>query len=202
MEQSQQKRPRDRASRGFTLIELMVTISVAAVLLGIATPSFRDMAIRNRLSGYTNDFIATVNYARSEAVRRGAQVAICRSSDGATCSGSWSDGWIVFANLDNDSPAVIDTGGTPEPLLKVHEALGTGYTLDPDANFATSVAYGRDGAATNTGIFAVCHDGAVVGARAIVLTRLRPRVAKDTNGDRIPNRDDGANIANCSDPSS
>lgn len=201
MEQSPQKRPRGRASRGFTLIELMITITVAAILLGIAAPSFREMSVRNQLSAYTNDFIAAVNYARSEAVRRGVPISVCKSNDKATCSGTWSDGWIVFVNSDNDAPAVVDAGPPAELVLKVYDALANGYTLDPDNNFATSVTYGSDGAANDTGIFAVCYQGSTTGARAIVLTPLRPRVARDTNGDRIPNRDDNLNIASCTDPS-
>ena len=66
---------------GFTLIELLVTISVASVMLAIAAPSFRDMSIRNSVSSYTNDMIASVNYARSEAVRRGLPVSICSTND-------------------------------------------------------------------------------------------------------------------------
>ena len=54
---------------GFTLIELLVTHGVASVLLAIAAPSFRDMSIRKALAGYSNDMIAAVNYARSEAIR-------------------------------------------------------------------------------------------------------------------------------------
>jgi type IV fimbrial biogenesis protein FimT len=62
------------------------------------------------------------------------------------------------------------------------------------------VTFTPDGSATAGGVFAVCHDGNVVGARAIVLTRLRPRVALDTNGNRIPNLDAGE-LEDCADPS-
>jgi type IV fimbrial biogenesis protein FimT len=186
-----------RLQRGFTILELMVTLAIAAVLFSMAAPSFSQLTIRNRLVTYANDFIATVNYARSEAIRRGSPVSICASSDGVNCAGSWNDGWIVFANTDSDIPAAVDVG---EPLLRVHEGLGDNYTLTGDAVFATDVTYDMNGAANATGVLAVCHESNTSRSRAIVLTRLRPRVATDTDGDRIPNID-GGNLVDCATPS-
>lgn len=188
-----------RSPRGFTLIELLVTVSVAAVLMAIAVPSFRDMAIRNQLTSYTNDIIASINFARSEAVRRGVPVAICKSNDGETCSGNWDDGWIIFANKNGDSPAVADDPDD-EPVLKVYGPVASHFSVGIDASFANDITYGSDGAATATGVIAFCYDDELEGAKAIVVTPLRPRVAKDTDNDRIPNRDDTLNIASCSAP--
>jgi type IV fimbrial biogenesis protein FimT len=183
--------------QGFTLLELMVTLFIASILLGLAVPSFRDMSTRNRLVTYTNDFISSINLARSEAVRRGAPVSICHSDDGTSCSGTWNDGWITFADADGNGEA-----GDPddEPVLRVHEPLDVKYSLAGDPAIADGVTFTPDGSATAGGVFAVCHDGNVVGARAIVLTRLRPRVALDANGNRIPNLDAGE-LEDCADPS-
>jgi type IV fimbrial biogenesis protein FimT len=188
-----------RSQRGFTLLELMVTLAVAAILFSVAVPGFQQMVQRNRVITYTNDFIASVNFARSEAIRRSIPVSICASSDGATCAGNWSQGWIVFANADGDSPAVVDAGGT-EPVLKVQQALAAQYTLTPDAVFANDVTYDLNGAANATGVLAVCYAGALARSRAIVVTRLRPRVATDTDGDYVPNID-GGNLVDCAAPS-
>jgi type IV fimbrial biogenesis protein FimT len=185
-----------RAVAGFTLIELLVTVAIASVLLGIAVPSFRDMAIRNRLAGYSNDMIAAVNLARSEAVRTGRPVVICSSDDQTDCGGAWNDGFLVFRD-DNGDGAVEDDD---EPILKVYEGLAANYSLGADAGLGNAVTFRRDGSAANTGMFAMCHEDERVGARGIVITRLRPRMATDTDGDRIPNRDDGANIASCAAP--
>lgn len=182
-------------ARGFTLVELMITLGIASILLAIAAPSFRDMAIRNRLSGYANDMIATVNVARSEAIRRGVTVSICPSGDGASCSGTWSDGWMTFVDPNRDGAL-----GDPGDRLKVNGALMTDYTLGADANFASNISYGPDGAATSTGLLAFCFEGETVGARAVQITRLRPKVITDTDGDRIPNRDDAADIGSCASP--
>lgn len=95
--------------RGFSLIELMVVIAVAAILLALAVPSFADVTTRNRIAGQANDFIAGVNYARSEAIRLGGTSGICASSDGTTCSGDWTDGWLVWSDADRDG--ALDSPG-------------------------------------------------------------------------------------------
>jgi type IV fimbrial biogenesis protein FimT len=180
---------------GATLLELMVTVSVAGVLVGAAVPAFLDFSVRNRIVSYSNEFIGTVNLARSEAIRRGATVSICHSNDNSTCSGTWSDGWIVFVNTDGDSPAAVDAG---ETLIRAYPALESGFTLNSIAALATDVTFGSDGSARGVGAMAVCHAGSLVNASAIIITRLRPRVGKDTNNDKIPNVDDGTNLATCS----
>ena len=82
---------------GFTLFELMVTLAVAALILSLGVPGFRNFIQNNRATTHTNDLVTALNLGRSEATRRGASVLVCSSSDGATCSGSndWSSGWIV-----------------------------------------------------------------------------------------------------------
>src|SRR5262249_13104330 len=94
--------------RGFTLIELMVTLAIAALLLGLAVPNFRQFLYNNRLTGDTNDLLAAMNFARTEAIKRQVPVVICASSNPTaalpTCSGSWANGassaWIVWADAN------------------------------------------------------------------------------------------------------
>jgi len=181
-------------SRGFTLIELMVTMSVLAILLGVAMPAMQSFAIRNRLVAVNNDLMTALNYARSEASKRGTPVSICKSSSPWTsCGGSWSTGWLVFVDGGTIGSATGDT------ILRVHQGVPSGYSLNPTANFTNYVSYKRDGSANNIGTFVVCHDSDEATARGITLTRLRPRLARDTNGDGIPNTDTG-NITSCEAP--
>jgi len=97
----------DPAARGFTLVELMVTLLVLAVLLGLAVPSFRDAALSSRLTGYANDLVAGVQIARSEAIKRNATVTLCASANGSTCAtaGGWEVGWIILAPRQETVPA-------------------------------------------------------------------------------------------------
>lgn len=161
---------------GFTLVELMVTVSVLGILLAVAIPGMQAFVVRNRLAATNNDLMTALNIARSEAIKRATPVSVCKTNDnGTTCAGTWSDGWMVFVNTDNDSPAVKDNAA--ETLLRVFPALPAGYTLNATANFTNNVTYERSGAANNIGTFAVCNNSDESTARGITLTRLRPRLA-------------------------
>lgn len=90
-------------AKGFTLIELMITITVAGILLTIAVPSFTKLVLSNRLKSYANDFVASVHLARSEAIKRNAPIELCMSSNGTSCitTGDWEQGWIVINTADS-----------------------------------------------------------------------------------------------------
>lgn len=99
--------------QGFTLIELLVTLIVAAVILGFALPNFTNQVRNNRSLAFGEEFVSALNYARSEAVKRGAFVSICPSNDaGDACASDWTNGWLVFldgAANDTDNTITFDT---------------------------------------------------------------------------------------------
>lgn len=101
--------PSNRQS-GFTLIELMVTLAVAAILLGLALPSFQSSLRSNRVATATNDMLASISLARSEAIRSTRGGGVCSSNDGAACNGSWADGWLVWADANGNG--ALDGGET------------------------------------------------------------------------------------------
>jgi type IV fimbrial biogenesis protein FimT len=95
-------------NRGFTLLELMVTVGIAAILISVGVPSFRDVVMDNRMVRDANQFVASINLARSSAVRYQRNATICTSAnfDAAvpTCAATtdWSNGWIVWVDKDRD----------------------------------------------------------------------------------------------------
>ncbi len=111
---------------GFTIIELMLTIAVAAVILTIGVPSFQGLMERNQLTSGINQFISSMSLARSEAIKRNQRVAICPSNDGSICSGNqYENGWIVYVDRNSNNSREIDT----EELVWVSESLPANLTL-------------------------------------------------------------------------
>ena len=82
---------------GFTLLELMVTVAVAAILVVVGVPGFTSFVQNNRAATHANELVTAFALARNEAIRRGAATVVCSSTDGATCAGGndWTVGWIV-----------------------------------------------------------------------------------------------------------
>lgn len=190
-------------SLGFTLIELLVTIAVAAILLGLAIPNFQSFFINNRLVTGANDFVAALNTARSEAIRRGVVVSLRKNS---ATSGDWgSAGWTMF--VDSDGDGTLDSG---ETTLKVGDALPAPLTLYANNNYQNFIRFASTGEIVNNqmGTFVFCHGGVLqqggeTRSRAIIVNATgRVRVGIDSNGDGIPEKsnDPAVNVSSCTNP--
>jgi len=132
---------------GFTLIELLITILIAAVLLGIGIPSFRATIQNNRLTAHVNEFVTSMNLARSEAVKRGVTIRVT-ATDSSDGSDEWGPGWSVWIDLDSDN--TLD----PLEVLRTVSAFGDSTTLD---------------STTGTGDFRYIADGSLTAAAADTL---------------------------------
>jgi len=187
---------------GFTLIELMVTISIAAILLGIAIPSFTSTITSNRLTTNANELVTALNLARSEAIKRGQHVVVKKTGT------NWENGWQVFVDIDRSTTAkenVLDTGTDIE--LRVYAALSGSYTLRSN-NFSGYIRYTPSGQSNTNGSFVICDNSDGNGlpeantSRLIIVNSLgRVRMGLDANNDGIPNTDStsstASNITSC-----
>lgn len=149
--------PQTRDS-GFSLIEILVTISVLAILLALAAPSLQALARNNRLTGLTNDLVSTLNFARSEAVKRGGRITVCKSANSGAaapiCStaANWRDGWLVF--LDTSGTVGVFDGS--DVRLKVGQPSSGNATITPNAAYANFVSYLSSGTASASANIVVC----------------------------------------------
>jgi type IV fimbrial biogenesis protein FimT len=115
------------ANKGFSLIELMVTIAVLAIMLMIAAPAFGDLIMNNRLATAANEVHIALGYARAEAVTRRQFVTVCISSDGSSCTnGNWQDGLLIFT--DGGTVGAVDGN---DQILKYIQFNSLGLLISP-----------------------------------------------------------------------
>jgi type IV fimbrial biogenesis protein FimT len=170
---------------GFTIIELMITLVVAAILLAVAAPSFQDIIQNNRLTTEINTLSASLNLTRSEAITRGGSATLCKSNDSVNCvaAANWHDGWIVFE--DTNENGNTDPG---ETIIRVVNALTAGTTLV--SSVGDSITFGPEGfsaaGSTGTGTLTLCDDRDETSARALNINAAgRASLAIDSNSNGI-----------------
>lgn len=163
-------------SGGFTLAELLVTVVILAIVTAIGLPLLRGFIDDAGVSTAADQMLASLNYTRSEAVKRNTRVTMCRSADGASCaaaaaSGDWRAGWIVF--VDGAEPAQLDEG---DQVLRVQNALSASSRLLAGGAVADYVSYASNGQArladgsAQAGAFTACAASAGGRRRRIALT--------------------------------
>lgn len=161
---------------GFTLYELLMTLTLIAVLVGLGMPSFSGVVARARIRTEIDTLFHAIHVARKESIMRRQVVTICPSLDGLTCRPvkDWSSGWIMFNNRDRDTPPQRDPA---EPLLQAHTVV---EDIRITANRQAFTLRSTQKRATN-GTFVVCDAADRAPPRALVVSYTgRPRVALET----------------------
>ena len=169
--------------RGFTLVELMITLAVAAILLAIAVPSFRTFVQNTRLTTQADTLVYSLNLARNEAVKLDTPVAVCASSDGATCSGAWVNGWIVCYPVANCLPGAA----TAPTVLQVAPGLSNANTVVEKISGAPApgVTYLSNGQ-TGTGYqFVFCDSRGPAAGRDVEINLIGRIEAAATAGQQV-----------------
>ena len=150
-------------SRGFTIIELMVTVGVVAIMLSVAVPSISSMVKGNRLSTQINMVMADIHLARSESVKRGVRVIICRSASPnittPACSGAaqdWSTGYLMFTGEDGNNTYQAGT----DTLIRRGQPAQDGVDLHTSSTWNNNLEINPSGTLNEggTAIMAVCDD--------------------------------------------
>ncbi len=173
--------------RGFTLLELMMTLTVVGILVGIGVPSMRTMVLNNRLTSLGNDMLASLQHARTEAIKRQSNVVLCAVADSTVanpiCTNGAATGWIVFQDTNGNWQADAN-----EPIIERHPAIDPLIMVRADGQAV--VAFASTGFALPAGLqvpmrnIVLCDSRGVIAsgstssARAVLISATgRARVA-------------------------
>ena len=165
---------------GLTLMELLFTMAIAAILITVAVPGFSGLVLNTRMTAHVNRFVHDIHLAKQSAHRRMQHIVLCKSSDGRQCNHDrqWHEGWLVFVNLNRDRPPRVNPG---EPILASNPAFesGTITANRPDFVFRAFEARSTNGTLT------FCDRRGSDAARAVIVSYTgRPRVATVTAGNK------------------
>lgn len=161
---------------GFTLVELLIVLTIGSILAMLAIPGFDALIADNRMVSRVNSFVGLSNYARGEAVSRSDRVTLCPSSDGTTCltTGIWESGWIVFVDADDSG---TQTAG--DTILQVHEGLtGNAVTVRGSSHVRNYISYIGNGlirqvdGRLQSGTMVFCDDRGAGEARTVTINSM------------------------------
>jgi type IV fimbrial biogenesis protein FimT len=185
-------RSQPKTHGGFTLIELIITLAVAALLFGLAIPPMSSFIKNNRLSTQTNQMVAHINMARGEAIKRGRVVILCRSNNptaaapvcqgdpGPDVANNWSKGWLIYATTATSGQRAYQAG---DSLLAVGAGIPSGVTITSNSDGNIYLAFNPNGSLVsgNTQRYAICDDRNEAGGRVIELSPTgRPNILHTT----------------------
>jgi type IV fimbrial biogenesis protein FimT len=162
-----------------TLIELLIGLAVLSILVTASVSGFSALIDATRMNSHVNSLVHSFHSARQISRARGTEVTVCKSMDGRQCTagGNWHDGWLIFANLDQDNPPHLDPG---ETLLEVHESVSA---LNISSNRRAFVLRPFGKRSTN-GTLVYCDQRGPESAKAIIVSYTgKPRTStKDASG--------------------
>jgi type IV fimbrial biogenesis protein FimT len=165
---------------GLTFIELLVTVTLIAILSLTAVPAFTDLSMNLRMTARINGFVHAIHAAKQASQQLFAEVAICRSVNGFQCDHTvtWENGWIAFVNDNQDHPPRVNPG---ERILAVGDSFRSGTITANREHFVLRPATVR----STNGTLVFCDDRGADHSRALVLSYTgRPRVVRGPSDGR------------------
>jgi type IV fimbrial biogenesis protein FimT len=159
------KRRARNARRGYSLVELMITVAIGGALLAVGVPGYRYWIASYHQLSHAQYLAEMLNLARSEAIKRGDRVNLCKTQDRLQCAddGGWENGWILF--VDANRSGAIDRSDSEEPVLRVDGPAPDGITVRGNRPVEDYVSYTGWGharmlnGALQMGTFVVCRQG-------------------------------------------
>lgn len=158
---------------GFTLTELLVAMTVFAILLGVAAPSMSSLVESNALKSQLSDTVGDLKFARAEALSRSQQIVICPTQDQQNCSNqnNWNQGWLVFSDYDRDGSFVSGSGTCAideDCLLRVADPVQARFSVQADSEILRISNLGEwlSGAST----FLICQRSAPANTASRTIT--------------------------------
>lgn len=162
------------SAKGFTLLELAVTMAIVAILLVAGTPSMEKLLLDARRSRVTNELVRALHTARIESTRSATDVVLCPTGTGTACldsDDSWQQGWMVFVNGDGDAPPALDAN---ERVILRYE-MDTPGTVHANRDRFVYRPFGRR---STTGTLVYCDRRGPEAARAVIVSHTgRPRLS-------------------------
>lgn len=152
-----QARSHPAAARGITVVELLMTLSISAILLAVGIPTYSGVMQKNRIGTTSNLLYTSLNAARGEAVKRRGGVRVCPSANGSSCrgDGDWSEGWLLFEDQNsNNAPDSTE-------IIRVVDGLESGIAIEVSTPISGYLQFQPTGIMTgsggNAGEFRICH---------------------------------------------
>jgi type IV fimbrial biogenesis protein FimT len=173
-----------KITSGFTLLELLFTLTISVITLGIGVPVMGGIIDSNRVAGQINALRGALALTRSEAIRRNQQVVICKSVDGNNCTkrATWGKGWIVFEDGNHNRQR-----DTNEHLLLVQEELPNGHKLSYRGFGSHNyVVYRPTGITQMNGTFTLCAPNSPERSKALILMKTGRVRLSTTRADGSP----------------
>jgi type IV fimbrial biogenesis protein FimT len=178
--QTRRKKTVAPASRGLTLLELLAAIVVLGTLLVMAPAAYSDWISAQQLANHARFLVDTLHLARSEAIKQGYRVNVCKSADGRQCDAlaGWESGWIVFVDENRDGQVEGD-----ERVIRREGRAPEGVTITANHPVADYVSYTGLGhtrmlnGALQMGTFLICKGGQDA-LRVVIANSGRARIEK------------------------
>jgi type IV fimbrial biogenesis protein FimT len=164
---------------GLTLLELMITIAIAAILLTAVGPNIQSILVTNQVAGSINNVSSIIRFARNRAINEQTEVTVCPSSDFSNCATNWALPKIVFIDTDNNGQinGIEARLASTEPLPETLSVSGINGTL----------IFDDDGSTRDARSITICHNNNDTRfARAVLIAQFgRVSISADSNGDGV-----------------